>query len=257
MVSQEEPMRRERQLPERLRPLALLVDLANLLDHDEIKVFRSADRRLLEAQTEMFRINPIGANPADPALRALREQKIKAGDETRLILDNFAARAQKASNAEALALLQNNMKWAWKVNLNDKSGVFTVFRVVAAIREALEEVVLGLAVGGGNARLPVECYLPPAMLYTRDGLIKIGGAPISHWLLPMLDGLEAARLRLCEVCGKLFVARRRDQLGCSRRCGDAMYMRRYRRAEDRNGAKRTPSARNSAERRMGLLKKRS
>lgn len=250
-------MRRERQLPERLRPLALLVDLANLLDHNEIKAFRDTDRRLLEAQTGMSRINPIGANSADPAFRAFREETLKAANDAGLILDKFAARAQKASHAEAFALLQNKMKWAWKVDLNDKSLVFTVFNAIAAIREALVELVLGLAIEGSNVRLPEECYSPPPLLYKRDGLIKIGMAPISHWLLPMLDGLEAARLGLCEVCGKLFVARRRDQLGCSPRCGDVAYMRRYRRAAYRKDSRQTSSARNSAKRRLSLVKRRS
>lgn len=249
-------MRRERQLPERLRPLALVVDLANLLDYDEIKAFRDADRRLLEAQTEMFRIKPVGASPADPAFRALREQTMKAGNEARLILDNFAARAKKQSHAEAFAFLQNNMKWVWKVNLDDKSGVFTLFGVIAAIRKALVEMVLELAVEGGNVRLPQECYSPPPLLYKKDGLIKIGVAPVSHWLLPMLDGLEAARLGLCEVCGKLFVARRRDQLGCSRPCGDVMYMRRYRSAASRGGNRRTANSINSARRRLSSVKRR-
>jgi len=57
--------------------------------------------------------------------------------------------------------------------------------------------------------------------------------------------------------GKPFVARRRDQSGCSRKCGDAMYMRRYRRAAYRKGDRPTASARKSAERRLRLVKQRS
>jgi len=45
---------------------------------------------------------------------------------------------------------------------------------------------------------------------------------------------DAGRLSICDACGKLYVGRRRDQLGCSRRCGDTLYMRRYRNPEYRN-----------------------
>lgn len=250
-------MRRERQLPEHLHPLALVVELANLLNHEEIKAFRDADRRLLEAQTEILRGGSLGINRSVPASGQLREQFRQAGDEAKLLLKSFVARAQKEAHEEAFAFLQNNMKWPLKLNLDDRWSAFPVFRAIAAIREALEDVVMGLLLPSENVRLPKDCYLPPPILYKRDGVIRVGMAPISHWLLPMLDGLDANRLRICEVCWKLFVPRRRDQIGCSRKCGDAMYMRRYRSATYRNGSKKTPSARDSAERRMRALKKRS
>jgi hypothetical protein len=250
-------MRRKRQLPEALRPLALLIDLTNLLDHNEIAAFRTAHRQLLETQSGMFRLNPVSANLADPTFQMLRKQNMEAAKEVGRMLDTLVARAQEASHAEALTFLQDKMRWPHKVKLDGNFNPFTIFSVIAAVREALEEVAIGLAQESGSAQLPEECYSPPALLYKKDGVITVATLPLGHWLLPMLDGLEVARLGFCQICGKLFVARRRDQLGCSRKCGDAMYMRRYRRAEYSKSDRPTPNARKSAKRRLSLVKKRS
>jgi hypothetical protein len=246
---------RKRQLPEEFRPLALVVDLANLVSHDEIRAFRSADQRLLQAQTAMYRLKPSRGYRAEPAFRTSREDLTKAAQEIKQILENFLARVQRAAPTEALALLQNKMNWPSAISLDSTMSDHTAFSVLAAIREALVAVVLGLAVDGSYTHLPEVCYSPTASLYKRNGVIRIGVVPISHWLLSMLDGLETSRLRICEVCGKLFVGLRRDQLGCTRKCGDAEYMRRYRQAKYRTGNSSTASARKSASRRLAALKK--
>jgi hypothetical protein len=235
----------------------LLIDLANLLDHNEGAAFRTAHRQLLETQSGMFRLNPVGANLANPTFQMLRKQNLEAAKELGRMLDTLVARAQEASHAEALTLLQDKMKWPHKMKLDGNFNPFTIFSVIAAIREALQEVAIGLAQECGNAQLPEECYSPPALLCKKDGVITVDTLPIVHWLLPMLEGLEVARLGFCQVCGKLFVARGRDQLGSSRRCGDAMYMRRYRRTEYRKRDRPTPSGRKSAVRRLSLVQKRS
>lgn len=52
---------------------------------------------------------------------------------------------------------------------------------------------------------------------------------ISHWLLPMLNGLEATRLSLCKVATNSDA-----QENAAKSCTRAA----YRRADDRNGAQR-------------------
>jgi hypothetical protein len=74
---------------------------------------------------------------------------------------------------------------------------------------------------------------PPVVLGSVDGRIQIAAVPVAYWILLMLDGIEARRLGICDACQRLYVARRRDQLGCSSLCGDTLYMRLYRNPEYR------------------------
>ena len=47
-------------------------------------------------------------------------------------------------------------------------------------------------------------------------------------LAEAVEGVEAARIRECEVCKRIFWAGRIDQRGCSLRCNDILRKRRYR-----------------------------
>ncbi|MGO9057292.1 MAG: hypothetical protein ACLQU2_07890 [Candidatus Binataceae bacterium] len=68
----------------------------------------------------------------------------------------------------------------------------------------------------------------PPTLGIVDGQIRLVTQPAWMWLLSMLNPLQPGRLRICVKCARLYVAARRDQLGCSARCGDAIFMRKYR-----------------------------
>lgn len=218
-------------LPERLRPLARIVALANLIDREETNRLHGAEQRLMEASGQMIaRISPR-ARRTDQPHEALQEQVKMASEEIRLILENFSARASE--HRDAVATLLEHMRLAGHVR-PDEVNLSTWFETLAAVRSVLWTVAISLNIQDDIVRLPEECNKPPASLQRVDGRIKVTVVPVSYWLLPMLDGLEAGRLKICEACEKLYVTRRRDQLGCSRKCGDTVYMRRYRNPEYRN-----------------------
>ena len=228
--------RQKRQLPEPLRPLAGLVELANLIEEEEENRLRSAHQRLDEATGEILARNSGAVSRTDQTLASLRKQAQTAGEEMRNILENFSARARAPEHDSAIAALRRHMRIAEYVR-PDEGSLSTLFNTVAAVRSALRTVAASLTLQDDIVRLPEACYTPPAILRRVDGRIKVTAVPVIHWLLPMLDGLEAGRLNICDACGKLYVGRRRDQLGCSPRCGDTLYMRRYRNPEYRNRKK--------------------
>jgi hypothetical protein len=190
-------------------------------------------------------------------VESLRSKTIEAAEETRLILENFEARVEKPEHAVALAALLEHTRLATDARVHLKALIFTLFEVIAAVRGALFEVATNLASPDGQARLPADCYQQRAVLYRKDDRIIAGVVPVGQWLLPILDGLQARGLKVCGGCKMLYVARRRDQLGCSRRCGDTEYMRRYRRAAYRRGDKRTVNSLGSAGRRLNVVKTRN
>jgi len=236
-----------RTLPQILRPLAALVELANLIDGEEVKKLRAIDRQILDAQSELIARRSGGLRISSETTASLKETLKIAAIEAQDILKNFSERLEVHKNAVKSLLGQTRIGDSLR---QDEKSLGTLFDTVAAVRSALRRVAENLAVGDEIVRLPEECYLPPAVLRRVDGRLRVTIVPISHWLLPLIDGLDAARLGICEACSNLYVARRRDQLGCSRRCGDTVYMRRYRRSDYRNGSKRTKSAALSTARRL-------
>ena len=225
--------RQKRQLPESLRPLAGLVELANLIEEEETNRLRSANQWLNEASGEILARNSGAVSRTDQTLASLRKQAQTAGEEIRNILENFSARARAPEHDTAIATLLKHMRLAEYVR-PDEVSLSTLFETVAAVRSALRTVAASLTLQDEIVRLPEACYTPPAILRRVDDRIKVTVVPVIQWLLPMLDGLEAGRMNICDACGKLYVGRRRDQLGCSRRCGDTLYMRRYRNPQYRN-----------------------
>jgi hypothetical protein len=239
--------RQKRQLPEPLRPLAALVELANLIEEEGENRLRSAHQRLDAATGEILARNSGAVSRTDQTLASLRKQAQTAGEEMRNILENFSARARAPEHDTAIATLLKHMRIAEYVR-PDEGSLPTLFNTVAAVRIALRTVAASLTLRDDIVRLPEACYTPPAILRRVDDRIKVTAVPVIHWLLPMLDGLEAGRLRICDACGKLCVGRRRDQLGCSRRCGDTLYMRRYRNPDYRNRNKSDSKRRQIRER---------
>jgi len=100
-----------------------------------------------------------------------------------------------------------------------------LFNTVADVREVLRETAMLPGPDGTYVTLPVSA---PPILGVVHGQIRVVNQPAWMWLLSMLNPLEHGRLRICEKCDRLYVAARRDQLGCSARCGDAIFMRKYR-----------------------------
>ncbi len=81
MKSPSQRARRKREFPERLRPLADVVELANLTNEEEIEKLRSAQQRLAEANREAIgrTSRAVGNTAQDNA--SLREQTLMAAKE--------------------------------------------------------------------------------------------------------------------------------------------------------------------------------
>lgn len=75
---------------------------------------------------------------------------------------------------------------------------------------------------------PDEIVLPDPVSFRRlsfrpDGIGLILDSPERAWfekLYQLLDGADLSRVRECTSCKRLFWARRRDQVACSKRCAN-------------------------------------
>lgn len=239
--------RKTRELPQHLRPLAALIELANLISNEAVEKLRAADRKINDARGELITRRSGVPGTSSETTASLKETLKMAAIGVQQILENFSN--QIKGHRDALETLLVQMRIGDDRRPDEKS-LGTLFPTVAAVRSALRTVAGSLRIPDEIVRLPQECYRPPAVLGIVDGKIRVTVEPVSHWLLPLIDGLDAARLGICEACSNLYVARRSDQLGCSRRCGDTLYMRRYRRPGYRNANKPSKNAARSAARRL-------
>jgi hypothetical protein len=192
-------IKRKRLLPERYRPLAALTELCNLVTDEQVREVRAAEAGLL--------------GPSGP------EQKIAAAEALNGTYQALAAavdeRPKEKAHLEAVAgVLPSNQ----------------LFLQLADARDILREVAM-LGRFNAHARLPES--VPPT-LGAINGMIRLVSRPAWMWMLPLLDGLELGRLSRCEYCANLYVSARKDQLGCSKGCGDVLYMRKYRAPDYRN-----------------------
>jgi len=244
---------KKREFPERLRPLADVVELANLTNEEEIEKLRSAQQRLAEANREAIGRTSRAVSKTAQDNASLREQTLKAAKEIKLIGDNFSARM--SGHEKAISTLLDQMRIGEHPRFH-RGNFLTLFPTIAAVRRALWTVARELAIEGNFVHLPEICNTPPALVRRVDGRVRVFAVPVSTWLLPMLDGLKFGQLKICEACWKLYVARRRDQLGCSRKCGDTVYMRRYRRPKYRSKNKPGSEWRKSRTALNDLMRKR-
>ena len=74
-----------------MRPLAGLVELANLIEEEETNRLRSARQRLDDAGGEILARNSGAVSRTDQTLASLRKQAA-AGEEIQEIFENFSAR---------------------------------------------------------------------------------------------------------------------------------------------------------------------
>ena len=205
----------KRQLPQELRALAALVELTNLISQAEFERFSEAYLGLFEKE--------YGS-------RSKRQQR-GADDELTSFMEEFSARCRAPEHLDAMTTLLKCMGWGTFRPAEVKNS-FTLFETIATLRSILRTVAEELNLQPNSVQLPSDT--PPVLLGRVEGRIQVTAVPVAYWILPMLDGIEARRLGICDACQRLYVARRRDQLGCSRQCGDTLYMRRYRNPEYRN-----------------------
>ena len=95
--------RQKRQLPEPLRPLAGLVELANLIEEEEENRLRSAHQRLDEATGEILARNSGAVSRTDQTLASLRKQAQTAGEEMQHL---------NTSGEASLPVIRGLARWA-------------------------------------------------------------------------------------------------------------------------------------------------
>jgi len=205
--------RGKRQLPQELRALAALVELTNLISQAEFERFSGAYLGLFKKE--------YGA----------RSEKRQRGEELTSFLEEFSARCRAPEHLDAMTTLLKCMGLS-RFRPAEVKNPFTLFETIATLRSILRTVAEELNLQPNWVQLPSDTQ--PVLLGRVKGRIQVTAVPVAYWILPMLDGIEARRLGICDACQRLYVARRRDQLGCSRKCGDTLYMRRYRNPEYRN-----------------------
>jgi hypothetical protein len=205
--------RRTLRLPGELRSLDALVELSNLISQAEFERFYGAYLRLFEKED------------------GTRSEKRQRGEELTSFMEEFSVRYRAPEHCDAMTTLLKCIGLG--TFRPDKAlNPITLFETIATLRSILRAVAMEMNLQPNSVQLPSDT--PPVLLGRVEGRIRVIGVPVAYWILPMLDGIEVRRLGICDACKRLYVARRRDQLGCSRKCGDTLYMRRYRNPEYRN-----------------------
>lgn len=91
-------------------------------------------------------------------------------------------------------------------------------RLVATAGESEPKLPLSLELPASDARIQV---LP-------GGAIVTGSDFYRDFLLRALDAVNIHDVRVCRACGNLFIAKRKDQGGCTRVCASALRQKRFR-----------------------------
>jgi hypothetical protein len=75
-------------------------------------------------------------------------------------------------------------------------------------------------------------------VWMRNGVIGIQWFDPFREFLRVLEGIEAVRLRQCPICDRLFLAVRKDQKACSKRCNAVRRVRDWRANQDQHEYRR-------------------
>jgi hypothetical protein len=213
-----------RELPRDLFPLASLVALANLAT-DELteRLARATDDK---KRGEYERAGIIDDLDAD---RAAVERIVEAADREHAASREFWRAASEILFVAGDGILQmpasDGRKLYFLQEIADEA-----FWMARTLRTILRDLARAIAADQRFATVAIPSGQMP-VIELSGGTLRVQTDLIVHHLLPALDGIDAHRLRICPVCDRLFVARRRDQLGCDAKCGNAEYMRRYRSPE--------------------------
>jgi hypothetical protein len=78
----------------------------------------------------------------------------------------------------------------------------TLFEPIATLRSILRTVAMELNLQPNWVRLPSDT--PPVLLGRVKGRIQVTAVPVAYWILPMLDGIDARRLGICDACQRLY-----------------------------------------------------
>ena len=130
---------------------------------------------------------------------------------------------------------------------------------VASSNYSLVRIARGILYVIAGASGPGLLELPPLGLHelgsvviNADGRIQ----PLLGMFFRIIEGVEAARIRKCPVCGAIFWAGRIDKPSCSRRCGKILRTREWReRYRDRYKEQRYQKSEQQSHPKLRQLKK--
>lgn len=234
-------------LPLALEPVTKLIEFANAIGTDErareLAALDLRDRRLAEAMSagnfELVRAAFEAATQKRRAFydatlkearRILRPQKMPSG-ETILWLD---CPPQHDKQSRAIPIHGDTFEIARRLR--------TAFRTAAQQLAEAEKEASGTAderrarkwwAGHPVVTIPSGSFAPSLrdihMQVYDDGRLHLTTDLLYHCVIAALERLEAWRLRICPACDRLYLAKASNSIACSARCGDTVYMRRYRR----------------------------
>jgi hypothetical protein len=97
------------------------------------------------------------------------------------------------------------------------------YEFVRTSRQSLRDIIRGIGTKPSDSFWQSLSLLSNIMI-DKSGIIRVGLDEFSR----AIDGVEARRLRECEVCGYIFWARRVTQYGCTTKCANTLRVRRWR-----------------------------
>jgi len=97
------------------------------------------------------------------------------------------------------------------------------YEFVRTSRQSLRNIIRGTQTKESDS-LWLSLSLPSNVMIDKNGIIRVGLDEFSR----AIDGVEARRLRECEICGHIFWARRITQYACATNCANALRVRRWR-----------------------------
>ncbi len=115
------------------------------------------------------------------------------------------------------------------VRLDTAMAVYDVYSLLRVARKTLRYIAhMDKSAGSVHPKFPASGVL--RLSVGQGGRIQI----VHGALIGALEGVEAARIRECRICSRIFWAGRIDQLCCSRRCASDLRTRRWRSGYPKN-----------------------
>jgi hypothetical protein len=97
------------------------------------------------------------------------------------------------------------------------------YEFVRTCRQSLRDIIRGTQTKQRES-LWLSLSFPSNVMIDKNGIIRVGLDEFSR----AIDGVDARRLRECQICGYIFWARRITQYACTTNCANALRVRRWR-----------------------------
>ena len=110
------------------------------------------------------------------------------------------------------------------------TDVDKAFEIAGSIISVLTTLALRNHVGQppGDVSIVPRYNLPIEIRVRPDHIIEPAPDVLETCLRRALVGCDARRIRECPVCGRLFIAKRHDQIACEKRCANLVRVQRFR-----------------------------